>query len=482
MREKVLDWFGFGAGGHSFAGHGHSQGGHGHDHGDGGHGHTHGVIDPMIATTSRGIWAIKWSFVLLALTAAAQLVIVVLSGSVALLADTIHNVGDAVTAIPLWVAFMLARRKPSRTFTYGLGRVEDIAGLFIVAIILFSALVAGYQSINRLINPEPISHLGWVFVAGLIGFVGNEVVAVFRIRVGREISSAALIADGYHARTDGFTSLAVVLGAIGVWAGFPLADPIVGLLITLAIFGIVWQSARAVLTRMLDGVEPDILDEIDHAAEHVSGVIGVHGVQARWLGHKLYAELSVHLDETVTVAEAQTIVAAMKAELFAHLPVVAQVSIRIEAPAKTEVATKPHRHDHPDHGHPHSHAHPHGADHGHHDNAKDHDHQHHAPDPFQVNCALADGVLEIVDTPQGERMRLTIARHAEDLTAMVVIERSTGPETLFLMPEAGDHHRLQSINAPAEPHEFDARLILQANGKSLDLPFRMTEPEGHGAH
>jgi cation diffusion facilitator family transporter len=490
MREKILDWFGFGTGGQSFAGHGHSHGGHNHGEGgrdEGGHGHTHGVIDPMIATTSRGIWAIKWSFVLLALTAAAQLVIVFLSGSVALLADTIHNVGDAVTAIPLWVAFMLARRRPSRTFTYGLGRVEDIAGLFIVAIILFSALVAGYQSINRLINPEPISHLGWVFIAGLIGFVGNEVVAVFRIRVGREISSAALIADGYHARTDGFTSLAVVLGAIGVWAGFPLADPIVGLLITIAIFGIVWQSARAVLTRMLDGVEPDILDEIDHAAEHVPGVIGVHGVQARWLGHKLHAELSVHLDETVTVAEAKTIVAAMKAELFAHLPVLAQVSIRIEAPATAAIAEKPHRHDRPyqgDHGHAHphhgdhGHAHPHEADHG---NTDDHGH-HHAPDPFMVTCDLADGVLEIVDTPQGERMRLTIDRHAEGLTAMVVIDRPTGPETLFLMPVSGDHHRLQSMDAPAEPHEFDARLILHANGKSLDLPFRMTEPEGHGAH
>jgi len=497
MREKILDWFGFGTGGQSFAGHGHSHGGHSHGeggHGEGGHGHTHGVIDPMIATTSRGIWAIKWSFVLLALTAAAQLVIVFLSGSVALLADTIHNVGDAVTAIPLWVAFMLARRKPSRTFTYGLGRVEDIAGLFIVAIILFSALVAGYQSINRLINPEPISHLGWVFIAGLIGFVGNEVVAVFRIRVGREISSAALIADGYHARTDGFTSLAVVLGAIGVWAGFPLADPIVGLLITLAIFGIVWQSARAVLTRMLDGVEPDILDEIDHAAEHVPGVIGVHGVQARWLGHKLYAELSVHLDEMVTVAQAHAIVASMKAELFSHLPVLAQVSIRIEAPATATVADKPRRYDHSNHReqnhahhhcehheHPHGLAHPHGADHGHHDDTDDHGH-HHAPDPFIVTCDLADGVLEIVDTPQGERMRLTVDRHAEGLTAMVVIDRPTGPETLFLMPDARDHHRLQSMDAPSEPHEFDARLILQANGRSLDLPFRMTEPEGHGAH
>ncbi len=237
MWTKVLDCFGFGS-------HGHSHDPHGHDH-HGPHGHTHGVIDATIATTDRGIWAIKWSFVILAATAAMQIVVVALSGSVALLADTIHNVADATTAIPLWIAFVLAWRKPTKTFTYGLGRVEDLAGIIIVMIILFNALVAGYQAINRLINPEPISHLGWLIAAGVIGFIGNEAVAVFRIRVGREISSAALIADGLHARTDGLTSLAVVAGAIGVWLWFPIADPIVGMLITVAIFGIVWQSARA---------------------------------------------------------------------------------------------------------------------------------------------------------------------------------------------------------------------------------------------
>src|SRR6266702_6161009 len=236
MMDKVRDWFGFG----SMT---HGMGGHGHDHGDGGHGHTHGVIDPTIATTTRGIWAIKWLFIILAITSALQLAVVGLSGSVALLADTIHNVGDAVTAIPLWIAFLLARRKPSKTFTYGLGRVEDLAGIVIVLIILFSAIVAGYEAIDRLINPRPSAFLGWVAIAGLIGFIGNEAVAVFRIRVGREINSAALIADGYHARTDGFTSLAVVLGAIGVWTGFDAADPIAGLVISIAILAVLRTAA-----------------------------------------------------------------------------------------------------------------------------------------------------------------------------------------------------------------------------------------------
>ena len=237
--------------------------------------HTHGVVDPAIATTDRGIWAIKWSFLILAATAILQLVVVFISHSVALLADTIHNIADAGTAIPLWVAFALARRKPTETFTYGYGRVEDLAGLAIVLIILSSALVAGYEAIDRIIHPRPVMQLGWLAAAGVIGFLGNEAVAVFRIRVGREINSAALIADGYHARTDGLTSLAVVLGAFGVWMGYTLADPIIGLVITAAILGIVWQSAKAVLTRMLDGVEPPTIGELRHAAQHARGVISL---------------------------------------------------------------------------------------------------------------------------------------------------------------------------------------------------------------
>src|SRR5215475_14096917 len=255
MWRKIFVWLGFGRHGHE---HEHAHGLHGHGHGGHAsaheHGHTHGVVDPVLATTARGIWAIKWSFVILGVTAVLQLGIVVLSGSVALLADTLHNLGDAATAVPLWVAFLFVRRRASARFTYGFGRVEDVAGVLIVLIIFFSAGVAGYEAVNRLMHPQPIALLGWVAAAGVVGFVGNEWVAGIRIRVGREIDSVALIADGYHARTDGLTSLAVVLGALGIWLGFPAADPLIGLVITAMIFGIVWQSTKVVLTRLLDGV------------------------------------------------------------------------------------------------------------------------------------------------------------------------------------------------------------------------------------
>ena len=317
MLKALGGWFGFdGVSDHHNHDHGDHARGHGHGHE---HGHTHGVVDPTIATTSRGIFAIKWSFVLLALTAALQILVVAVSGSVALLADTIHNIGDATTAIPLWIAFLLARRKPTATFTYGYGRVEDLAGIAIVLVILFSALVAGYEAIDRFIHPQPIGYLGWVGLAGVIGFVGNEAVAVFRIRVGREISSAALIADGYHARTDGLTSLAVVVGAAGVWLGFPLADPIIGLMITLAILGIVWQSARAVLTRMLDGVEPGVIDEIRHAAGHVPG-LRLEETRARWIGHRLHADIIVRVDPDLPVGEAAGLAERLRAALADHLP------------------------------------------------------------------------------------------------------------------------------------------------------------------
>jgi cation diffusion facilitator family transporter len=283
------------------------------------HGHTHGAVDPSITTSERGMWAVKWSFVGLFATALLQIVVVVLSGSVALLSDTIYNFGDAATAVPLWIAFALTRLETSRRFTFGYGRMEDLAGVMVVLIILFSALVAGYQAIQRLIDPQPVGFLWAVALAAVIGFVGNEVVAIFRIRVGRQIGSAALVADGYHARTDGWTSLAVLLGAIGVWLGYPLADPIVGLLIAAAILVIVWQSGKVVFTRLLDGVDPEVIDDIQHAASHVLGVEEVGEVRARWVGHRLRAEVNVAVDPDLSVAEGHAIALEVNHQLLHEL-------------------------------------------------------------------------------------------------------------------------------------------------------------------
>jgi len=378
--------------------------------------------------------------------------VVLTSGSVALLADTIHNIGDATTAIPLWIAFALVRRKPTATFNYGLGRVEDLAGMLIVIIILFSAIVAAYEAIDRLIHPQPITQLLAVAVAGVIGFIGNEAVAVFRIRVGRAMNSAALIADGYHARTDGLTSLAVVLGALGVWAGFPLADPIVGLLITIAIFGVVWQSARAVITRSLDGIDPGLLDEIRHAAEHVPGIAKVVDVKARWLGHKLHTDVTIAVDNSLPLTKATAIAAALQNELHGHLPSLNAARVQFDTTSAAMSTTRA------------------GAAHAH----------RHAPEPFVVDSPFAAGLLAIVDTPEGERMRLTVSRHVEGVGAVVKIRRPRGMiETLPLLPSATDHHSFQSSVAPAEPHEFDAELQLTSQGQRDVLSFRMTEPEGH---
>jgi cation diffusion facilitator family transporter len=309
---------------------GHDPGAHAYARGGHGHGPTHGFVDPSIASTSRGLWALKWSFVGLLATALFQVVVVALSGSVALLADTIHNFADAATAIPLGIAFSLARRAATRRFTYGLGRVEDLAGIAIVATILASALVAAYQAVGRLLHPQPVEMLGAVVVASVIGFLGNEAVAVFRIRVGRQIGSAALVADGHHARVDGWTSLAVMVGALGIWAGYPLADPVVGLLITVAILWLGGQAGRTVLVRILDGVDTDTVDAVTHSARHVPDVREVTDVRARWIGHRLHSELSVSVSPELSVAEAHAVAKEVRHRLLHDVAHLGSVTVHVD--------------------------------------------------------------------------------------------------------------------------------------------------------
>jgi cation diffusion facilitator family transporter len=309
-----------------------------HDHGDAhddhehnaGHGHTHGVVDPSLLADERGVWALKISLVGLLVTALIQVVVVYYSGSVALLADTLHNFGDAFTAIPLWIAFSLSARRPTRRFTYGLGRAEDLAGLAIVLIILLSVVVGVYTAVQRFIHPQPVMYLGAVMAAAVVGFLGNEAVAWFRIKIGKEIGSAALIADGYHAGSDGLTSLAVLAGAVGVGLGFPLADPLVALLINILILKIVWDSSKEVFSRMLDGVDPAIVDEIRHAAGETPGVLEVADVRVRWLGHRLHAEVHAAVADNLSVGAGHDIAGQLQHTLLHHLPYLSGVTIHID--------------------------------------------------------------------------------------------------------------------------------------------------------
>jgi cation diffusion facilitator family transporter len=260
-----------------------------------------------LESSANGIRAVKISLMTLGITTLAQVAIVIISGSVALAADTIHNFSDALTAIPLWIAFSLGTRAPSRRYTYGLGRAEDLAGLFVIAMIALSAIIAGYEAIMRLIHPVPIEHLGWVAAAGLMGFVGNELVALYRIRVGRRIGSAALVADGLHARIDGFTSLAVLFSAGGVALGCPLADPIIGLMITAAILAILRTAARDIFRRLLDGVDPEIVDAAESSLATSPDVKEVRSIKVRWIGHRLHADAELDIDPAINLSDAHRI-------------------------------------------------------------------------------------------------------------------------------------------------------------------------------
>lgn len=304
------------------------------------HGYQTAALDSALAT-DRGIQAVKISLVALLLTAAFQMGIVAISGSVALLADTIHNFSDALTAIPLGIAFTLSRRARNSRYTYGYGRAEDIAGVIIVLMILFSAFQAIYQSILKIMAPQPISNIGWVAGAAIVGFLGNELVAIYRIRTGKQIGSAALVADGNHARADGFTSLAVLAGAIGVWLGYPLLDPIVGLGIGVAILVIVWKSAQDMYYRVMDAVDPEITWSVENIASKADGVMEVSNVAIRWVGHRQRTELHITVDCQMPTCESHQIAEQVRHDLFHAMPALADVTVHVD-PCKCDRCGEPH--------------------------------------------------------------------------------------------------------------------------------------------
>jgi cation diffusion facilitator family transporter len=273
-----------------------------------------------LQTSRDGLRALWISLAILGATAVIQAGIVAVSGSVALLGDAVHNVADALTAVPLGVAFLLGRRPPTRRYTYGLGRAEDLAGIAIVLLITASAALTGYAAVDRLLHPVHVSHLPFVAAAALLGFAGNELVARYRIRVGRRIGSAALVADGLHARTDGFTSLAVLFGAGGVALGWPWADPAVGLGITVAILFVLRDAAREVYRRLMDAVDPHLVDSVEATLRATDGVARVGSVQLRWIGHQLLAECEIAVADSLTVAQAHAIAVEAEHRLLHAVP------------------------------------------------------------------------------------------------------------------------------------------------------------------
>lgn len=325
----------------------------------GGHGHQHMQADSAMLGTERGVWALKVSFAGLLVTAAIQASIYLFSGSAALLADTLHNVADACTSLPLWFAFWLSRRQATRRFSYGLHRSEDLAGVLIILVILGSAALAAFESIQKLLSGEAPHNLGWVIAAGVIGLIGNEIIAQFRIRVGKQIGSAALVADGQHARTDGIASAGVIIGASGALLGFPLLDPLVGLGISALIVYAVYDSAKQIGSRLLDAIEPATLDAIAHVAADVAGVRRVGEVRARWLGHQVLAELRVVVDGATPTAESHRIAEDVRHDLLHHVRNLGQVIVHIDPDLPGDEAhphtdhdgptARPHTHD--EHGH-----------------------------------------------------------------------------------------------------------------------------------
>jgi cation diffusion facilitator family transporter len=277
-------------------------------------------VDAALEASAEGIRALWISLAILGATAAIQAVVVAFSGSVALLGDTLHNAADALTAVPLGVAFLVGRRPPNRRYTYGYGRAEDLAGIVIVVVIAASSALAAYEAATRLAHPRPVSNLIAVSVAALAGFAGNEAVARYRIRVGRKIGSAALVADGLHARTDGFTSLAVLLGVAGVAVGWDWADPVVGLLITVAILAVLRQAAREIYRRLMDAVDPELVDQTEQILRATTGVLDIGEVRLRWIGHQLRAECEVVVDGGASALQAHHVAVEAEHNLLHAVP------------------------------------------------------------------------------------------------------------------------------------------------------------------
>jgi cation diffusion facilitator family transporter len=292
------------------------------------------ISDENFAGTAEGIRTVWIALALLLLTTLIQVLIYLFSGSVALLADTVHNLGDALNSVPLLISFYLARRPPTRRYTYGFHRAEDIAGVIIVLSIIFSAGYIFYESISKLVNPVEISNVGAIAAAAVIGFIGNELVAIIQIRTGRKIGSAALVTDGLHARSDGLTSLAVLVAAGAVWIGVPILDPIIGILIGIAILFIVRDAVVSIWYRLMDAIEPDLYNQAAAVAEdqvnHHAGLEEFRRLRMRWMGHRLHAEVHICVKPELTTVQGHDLAEEVRVGFFKAMPLLSEVIVHVE--------------------------------------------------------------------------------------------------------------------------------------------------------
>jgi len=308
---------------------------HEHRHGHGGHGHEHGTVNAELYSDQIGLRAVQLSTAGMLLVSLIQFTIALIGGSAGLLADALHNGGDVLTTIALWIAFSLSRRAANERYTYGYHRSEDLAGIFIVLVIIASAVASAVESILKLAHGNVPTQIYLSMAAALVGVIGNEALAQYKISVGKRINSVPLIADGQHSRIDGLTSLAALIGLIFVLFGLPIADPIAGLVITIVIITVVYSTSRSVLQRLLDAVDPHLVPAIYKVASETAGVEDVNDIRARWVGHTLHVALNIEVDANKTLAQAHDIAEEVRHRLF-HT---------IEGLSEVIIHTDPHGHD-----------------------------------------------------------------------------------------------------------------------------------------
>ena len=311
--------------------HNHEHGEHGHEHnGHGKHGHEHGKVDADLYGNRAGLRAVQISTAGMLLVSLIQLSIALYGGSAGLFADALHNLGDVLTTVALWIAFVFSNRAANGRYTYGYYRAEDLAGVFIVLVIIASAVAGAVESILKLKSGGVPTQIYLSMVAAAIGCIGNEALAQYKITVGKRINSVPLIADGQHSRIDGLTSVAALLGLIGVKLNLPIADPLAGIVITLVILRVVYTTSRSVLQRLLDAVDPHIVPSIIETANQVEGVETITDVRARWVGHTLHIAMNIEVNAELTLIKAHEIAEEVRHRLFHEIHGVSEVIIHTD--------------------------------------------------------------------------------------------------------------------------------------------------------